>query len=200
MAIMRRGMGLVRGAAVAGMLAIALTSARAADADAGRTKAEACAPCHGEKGVSSLDNIPSLAGQPDLFVQWQLIYFRSGTRKSEPMQAVAEPLSNADIQNLGAYYSSLAPPEKQKDDNPDLTAKGAQAAAGRRCNSCHGDDYAGSKATARLAGQREDYLAKALQDFKSTARTGGGVAAMADVAYSLSDEEITALAHYLAHL
>jgi cytochrome c553 len=61
---------------------------------------------------------------------------------------------------------------------------------------------------ARLAGQREEYLLKALHDYKSNVRRGGsrlffrvgGAAAMADVAYSLSEEEITALAHYLAHL
>jgi cytochrome c553 len=53
---------------------------------------------------------------------------------------------------------------------------------------------------ARLAGQREEYLVKALHDYKSGARTGGAGAAMTDVAYPLSDEEIEALAHYLAHL
>jgi len=67
---------------------------------------------------------------------------------------------------------------------------------GRRCASCHTDTYAGTKAVARLAGQREDYLLKSLQDYKS----GGSMAAMAEVAYPLSEEEITALAHYLAHL
>ena len=71
---------------------------------------------------------------------------------------------------------------------------------GRRCASCHGDNFAGTKAVARLTGQREEYLLKALRDFKSGLRSGGGQAAMADVAYPLSDEEITALAHYLAHL
>jgi cytochrome c553 len=53
---------------------------------------------------------------------------------------------------------------------------------------------------ARIAGQREEYLVKALHDYKSGVRSGGGMAAMADVAYPLSEEEITALAHYLAHL
>ena len=56
------------------------------------------------------------------------------------------------------------------------------------------------KATARIAGQREDYLLKALRDYKSGVRSGGGMAAMADVAYSLQDEEIVALAHYLSNL
>jgi cytochrome c553 len=53
---------------------------------------------------------------------------------------------------------------------------------------------------ARLAGQREDYLLKALRDYKTGQRSGGGQAAMAEVAFPLSEEEITALAHYLAHL
>ena len=56
------------------------------------------------------------------------------------------------------------------------------------------------QAVARIAGQREEYLVKALHDYKSGVRSGGAQAAMADVAYPLSDEEITALAHYLAHL
>jgi cytochrome c553 len=71
---------------------------------------------------------------------------------------------------------------------------------GRRCAACHTDSFAGTKAAARLAGQREEYLVKALHDYKSGARSGGAGAAMSDVAYPLSDEEITALAHYLAHL
>jgi len=179
----------------------ATAAAGAADIAAGKEKAALCAPCHGDNFVSQTENVPSLAGQVDLFVQWQLIYFRSGTRKSEQMQPVVEQLSNEDIQNLGAYFASLPPFQPaQPDDNPELSKAGAQAALGRRCASCHTDTYAGIKATARLAGQREDYLVKALHDFKSAARTGGGVAAMADIAYSLDDEEIAALAHYLAQL
>ena len=174
--------------------------AAAADLAAGKEKAELCAGCHGENGISQTENIPSLAAQPDLFVQWQLVFFRSGTRKNEQMQPIVEQISNEDIRNLGAYFASLVPPKPLPDDNPDLSRKGAQAAAGRRCASCHTDSYAGTKAVARVAGQREEYLLKALRDYKSGARSGGGMAAMAEVAYPLSEEEITALAHYLAHL
>jgi cytochrome c553 len=95
---------------------------------------------------------------------------------------------------------SLTPPQVKPDENPDLSRKGAQAAAGRRCASCHTDNYAGGKAVPRVAGQRQDYLLKALHDYKSGVRSGGGMAAMASVAFSLSEEEIEALAHYLAHL
>ncbi len=173
---------------------------RAADAGAGKEKAEICAGCHGDAGISQTENIPSLAGQPDQFIQWQLVFFRSGSRKNEQMQPIVEQIDNQDIRTLGAYFAALTPPKPPADDNPDLSKKGAQAAAGRRCASCHTDSFAGTKAVARLAGQREEYLIKALHDYKSSQRVGGGVAAMADVAYPLSEEEITALAHYLAHL
>jgi cytochrome c553 len=175
---------------------------RAADVAAGKAKAaEVCGACHGENGVSQTENIPSLAGQLDQYIQWQLVYFRAGSRKNEQMQPVVEQLNNEDIRNLGAYFASLTPPKAaQPDDNPDLSAKGKQAAVGRRCASCHTDSFAGTKAVARIAGQREEYLVKALHDYKTGVRSGGGQAAMADVAYPLNEEEITALAHYLAHL
>ena len=175
--------------------------AHAADIAAGKEKAELCVGCHGENGISQTENIPSLAAQPDQFIQWQLVFFRAGTRKNEQMQPIIEQINNDDIRNLGAYFASLPPPKNPKpDDNPDLSKKGAQAAAGRRCASCHTDSYAGTKAVARVAGQREEYLVKALHDYKSGVRAGGGMAAMADVAYPLHEEEIEALAHYLAHL
>jgi cytochrome c553 len=184
-----------------GLSALAKAPATAADGAAGKEKAELCAGCHGEAGISETENIPSLAGQPDQFIQWQLVFFRSGTRKNEQMQPIVEQINNDDIRNLGAYFAALTPPKApQPDDNPDLSTKGAQAAAGRRCASCHTDNYAGTKAVARIAGQREDYLLKALHDYKEGVRSGGGGAAMAEVAYPLSEEEITALAHYLAHL
>ena len=173
---------------------------RAADIAAGKEKAELCVGCHGEGGISQMENMPSLAAQPDLFIQWQLVFFRAGTRKNEQMQPVVEQLNNDDIRNLGAYFASITPPRAQTDDNPSLSRKGAEAAAGRRCASCHTDNFAGGKAVPRVAGQREEYLVKALHDYKSGVRSGGGMAAMASVAFSLSEEEIEALAHYLAHL
>jgi len=176
------------------------STAAAADLAAGKAKAEICAGCHGENGISTTENIPSLAGQQDQFIQWQLVYFRAGSRKNEAMQPIVEQLSNDDIRNLGAYFASLTPPKSPPDNDADLSKKGAQAAMGRRCASCHTDSFAGTKGVARLTGQREEYLTKALLDYKSGARFGGAGGAMTDVAYPLHDEEITALAHYLAHL
>ena len=179
------------------LLAPAVT---AADNAAIKEKAAACAGCHGENGISQTENIPSLAGQPDQFLQWQLVFFRAGSRKNEQMQPIVEGITNEDIRNFGAYFASLAPPVSPEDNEPDLSKKGAQVAAGRRCGSCHLDNHAGTKAVARLAGQREEYLVKSLRDYKAGQRVGSGVAAMASVAYHMSEEEITAVSHYLAHL
>src|ERR1700716_4725891 len=190
--------------ALVGTLSVAIicgSLARPADTAAGKEKAELCVGCHGDGGISQTETIPSRAAQPYQFIQWQLVFFRAGTRKNEQMQPIVEQINNDDIRNLGAYFSSLTPPKATKpDDNPDLSTKGAQAAAGRRCASCHTATFAGTNAAARIAGPREEYLLKALHDSKSSVRSGGGMAAMADVAYPLSEEEIEALAHYLAHL
>jgi cytochrome c553 len=85
---------------------------QAADSTAiGKEKAAPCAGCHGENGISQTENIPSLAGQPDQFTQWQLVFFRSGARKNALMQPIVEQITNEDIRDLGAYFASLTPPK-----------------------------------------------------------------------------------------
>ena len=180
-------------------LLLASGHASAADVAAGKATAEGCAGCHGTDGVSQRPLTPSLAGEPDEFVQWQLVYFRSGARKSEVMGPIAEALDNEQIRNLGAYYASLAPPKPAPLTNPDeLAQNGEKVAVFHRCKSCHGDDFAGFRAAARLADQREDVLLKALRDFKAGVRVGSGIASMTDVVYGLNDEAMQALAHYMA--
>src|SRR6478609_4980593 len=90
---------------------LAARSVAAADIAAGKEKAEMCAGCHGENGISQMENVPSLAGQ----------------------------LDNEDIRDLGAYFASLTPAKGPTDNDPDLSEKGKQAAAGRGCASCHTD-------------------------------------------------------------
>jgi cytochrome c553 len=171
----------------------------AADVAAGKTAAEGCAGCHGDDGISQMPLTPSLASQPDEFVQWQLVYFRSGARKSEVMGPIAEALSNEEIRNLGAYYASLAAP-KPEAAGDELARTGEKLALQHRCASCHAEGYVGFRAAARLAGQREDVLVRALHDFKSGTRVGSGVASMAEVVYELNDADIGAVAHYMATL
>ena len=176
------------------------TDASATDIAAGKELAEGCGGCHGEDGVSHMPLTPSLAGEPDDFIQWQLVFFRSGRRKSGVMEPIAGALSNDDVRNLGAYYAALPPPKPPSPaaDTDKLAKAGADLAKQRRCRSCHGDAFEGTGPAARLAGQREDVLRKALQDFKSGARVAPGVASMADVVYGLTDDDMRALAHFMA--
>ena len=188
---------------VASCLALFLTatSAAAVDLAAGAAKAEVCAACHGRDGVSPLAGTPSLAGQPELFLQWQLVYFRTGTRRDPTMQPLAATLSDDDIRNLAAHFAAQRPPARGASGaaDPSMFSVGQRVAQANRCASCHRQDYAGEKAAPRIGGQREDYLLKSLRDFKSGARTGGGVAAMPDAVYRLGDEELQALSHFMAH-
>ena len=90
-------------------LAATLThTAQAADPVAGRTKAAAaCAVCHGPNGVSMAPNAPHLAGQPAIYLVEQLKNSRSGKRPHEVMGVIAKPLTDAEIDDLAAWYGSL---------------------------------------------------------------------------------------------
>jgi cytochrome c553 len=185
-------------ASLAVAFALACAPALAVDNDQAKAKFELCASCHNDNGISTAEGIPSLAGQTDRYIQWQLVYFRSGTRKSEIMNPIAEALSNEDVRDLGAYIAQLPPAEPPAPEHPDLVEQGRALAAQNRCAACHGERLEGNGAAARLSGQREDYLLKALQDFKAGKRVGGGMAAMADVIYPLSQDDFPALAAYAA--
>lgn len=88
--------------------AVVAAAAAAADPAAGRAKAQtACAVCHGPDGLASQPNVPHLAGQPVFYLAEQLRHYRSGRRQHEVMSVVARPLTDAEIENLAAWYSSL---------------------------------------------------------------------------------------------
>ncbi len=75
---------------------------------AGRTKADAvCAACHGSNGYSQLPNAPHLAGQPEIYLKEQLKAYRSGKRANEVMAVIAKPLTDDEINDLTAWYSSI---------------------------------------------------------------------------------------------
>jgi len=90
------------------LASVTLTTVHAADVAAGRAKADAaCAVCHGPTGVSMLPNAPHLAAQPAIYLAEQLKNYRSGKRAHEVMGVIAKPLTDAEIENLAAWYSSL---------------------------------------------------------------------------------------------
>lgn len=79
----------------------------AGDAAAGKAKSAVCAGCHGANGISANPLWPNLAGQKDAYLVKQIKAFRDGTRSDPMMSPMAKPLSDADIDNLAAYFSSL---------------------------------------------------------------------------------------------
>lgn len=99
----------LRWSVVAG-LALASSAAMAAgNIEAGRAKAAMCMSCHGAQGISAVPSYPNLAGQKEAYLAKALHEYKDGQRKDPTMKAMAAPLSDADINNLAAYFSSLKP-------------------------------------------------------------------------------------------
>lgn len=89
------------------VLAVVASPVQADDRVLGRQKAQACAVCHGQLGLSVTPDAPHLAGQPALYIAAQLRAYRSGARKHEVMAVMAKPLTDDDIRQLAAWFSSL---------------------------------------------------------------------------------------------
>jgi cytochrome c553 len=158
-----------------------------------------CAQCHGT-GTSPTREVPSLGGQPELFVLFQLVAFRNGTRKVPVMNDMMNGMSDDDLRAAAADVAGLTPPSPPAGaGEPPRMTRGQALAEKHRCGFCHQPDFVGHDQIPRLRHQREDYLLKALRDYKGQKRFGSG-AAMNEVVYPLSDSELADLAHYMAHV
>ena len=80
----------------------------AGDVAAGQARAALCAACHGANGISANDLWPNLAGQKEAYLIKQMKAFRDGVRSDPMMSPMAQPLTDTDIENLSAYFSSLS--------------------------------------------------------------------------------------------
>jgi len=163
----------------------------AGDAAAGKGAAASCAGCHGEEGVSGSPATPSLAGQESQYLVAALQAYKGGSRSDETMKGMAGSLDDDAMKNLAAYYASLEPkaPNVRK---PLTTEEWTQ-----RCDRCHGVN--GNSTDPRLpmlAGQRADYLVKALQGYRARTRKSSEMAAMSD---GLSEDDLDNLAGHYAH-
>jgi cytochrome c553 len=179
-------------------LAAAIAFVAAADASA-TEKADPCKACHGETGNSSIPMTPSLAAHSAAYTTLQLILFRERQRRDEVMMPLAADLSDEDIGDLAAFFAEQKP-EPLDPPNPDETImqRGKSIADARHCGSCHLPDYRGREQMARLAGQREDYLVKAMTDYRDGRRAGlDGM--MTGLLRDVGDDDIAALAHFLAN-
>ncbi len=165
-------------------------------------RAETCFACHGAKGQSQLPLTPSLGAQPSFFVVAQLFLFRDGRRGNAPaaMTEAAKTLTDDDLRGFADLISKLpAPPAPGKSPDTQRFARGRALVLNQNCPTCHNPDLSGREQMPRLANQREDYLLKALRDYKSGARLGYG-GAMAEELSGLKDADLADLAHFLAYL
>jgi len=184
------------------MVAVAFCVAGAcwpADAQTLQERLQLCGTCHGENGVSKMEKTPSLAGQPELFLTNQLILMRDKLRKSEVMEPFVKGLTDPDVIALSAHYAKLEPQGSGETVDQTLAAQGAELAQKLFCPSCHLPSYAGREQMPRLALQRLDYLVESLTAYREGRRSGIDTS-MNAVMYGASDQDIRALANYLASL
>lgn len=186
----------------AALLAAATASAaRAQDAARGAELAEQrCISCHGADGRSTMEGIPSLAGQPAGFITVQMILFREGIRQVPAMMAPSDRKPDRDIEDIAAWFASLppGPAEDRRPRDAALFAAGQAISGPRNCGVCHLASYAGREQVPRLAGQREEYLARAMREYRDGQRVGVD-SQMNGAVMGLSDADLDALAHYLSH-
>ncbi len=191
------------------VLALGATAVQAAgDAAAGKTKSAVCVACHGPDGNSPANPVwPKLAGQHPSYLVKQLTELKSGARKDQTMSPMAAPLSDQDMQDLAAYFSSQTqnPGTAAADkvaQGEKLYRAGNKATGVAACMACHGPSGIGNGPARfpRISGQHAPYVEKALKDFRSGTRSNDLNGMMRDVAKKLSDDEIAAVAQYVQGL
>ena len=181
------------------ILAILLAAAPLATAQSIEDKAQACAVCHGEDGRPPEKSWPVIWGQHQGYLYLQLRDFKSGARKNDVMGPIAQPLERDDILALALYFSRKAWPNLRQPRAPDAVA--AQAARANRsigCTGCHQAGYQGEGTQPRLAGQSADYILRSMMDFRT--RTRGNNPGMSDLMNATPEDDLKALAAYLAGL
>lgn len=156
-----------------------------------------CLACHGETGASETPEVPSLGGQPSMYVLIELFMFREKLRSAEPMNAMTAGLSDAELQNFADAIAKLPPPKPAGGADPERMGRGEALIKRHRCAFCH-NNLAGAESVPRIAAQREDYLLKTLREYKAGTRREYQPV-MAEVVAPLQDADLVDLAHFLAH-
>jgi cytochrome c553 len=169
-----------------------------ADAGRGREKAKPCLQCHGTSEQPPLPALPFLAGQQAEFLEAQLFFIREGLRPVPQMEGMLKDMKDSDLSDMAAYFSKQAPLRLRTKLDPELQARGEALAKRHGCGTCHMPDFAGQRQIPRINGQREDYLVATLKAYKDNKRTGSDTS-MNALMYGISDSDMKALAHYLAH-
>lgn len=176
---------------------LSLNTAQAADPVRGEKLAQTCQGCHGAPGLRNpgpVYNIPMIGGQHSEYIIAALQAYKAQTRDHKTMQAQAASLSDEDMADIAAFYSSIS-----GNSRPSLVNK-LQAKAGKeksvQCASCHGANGDGDQSTfPKLAGQYENYLIQSLKGYRSGDRQNP---IMSGFASSLTIDDIKALSAWFA--
>src|ERR1700684_945843 len=138
---------------IAALLLVLIASSARAETIAER--AALCLACHGEKGQSETENIPSLGAQQAPYALIQLFMFREKLRTFEPMNEMAKSLSDDDLRSFSDFIGKWPKPVPPSDAGDPARRAGAQALVEQnRCNSCHNTDFSGKDNVPRIANQR----------------------------------------------
>jgi cytochrome c553 len=168
----------------------------------------ACLPCHGGEaaGAPGAPTFPRLDGQHAAYLEKQLREYKSGKRKSAVMAPLIGTLKKQQIRAMASHFASQTP-ARGAVESQELAARGkALYEEGNRttgvpaCIGCHLPGAVGHQRYPRLAGQRQAYTVQQLGEFKSGARSNDRAHVMRALAGRLTDEEIRAVAEYLAGL
>ena len=198
---------LVTLALILGSAIVATGAAADGNAQAGKSKAAVCGACHGADGNSTGAQFPKLAGQNASYIATQLANFKSGKRKNPIMSGQAASLSEQDMQDLAAYFSSQIAYTGEADassvkQGEQLFHFGNKDTDVPACAACHGPTGAGNfpMKVPALAGQHGVYVVTQLQAYADGSRTTDPNKMMETIAAHLSPAEMQAVASYIEGL
>lgn len=162
-------------------------------------RAAVCAACHGPGGNSQQPLVPSLAGQPKIFIENQLVLVREGLREIPAMKGLLDGVADAELVALAQYFSAQKPVSTATGPRDAAAyARGQALSAKMHCGSCHLPDFSGREQIPRLAGQHEAFLMQSMKQLRDHPGPGRDTI-MAASLYGLKDADLADLAHFMAH-
>ena len=192
-------MSLLSRVKTAVLIGVAILATPVCSAQSDFPRQALCVSCHGAQVKSDIKGIPSLAGQPKLFIENQLVLIREGVREIPSMKGMLDGLTDDEAIAIAKYYASLPLNGIPADKDPQLFAQGEKLAQGMRCGICHLPNYVGRDQIPRLAGQRDDFLLHSLLQFRDGQAIGRD-SNMAAAVIGVSDADLAALSYYFARI
>ncbi|MBD1582402.1 c-type cytochrome [Pseudoalteromonas sp. S16_S37] len=197
-----------------GTLSASNATAFDGDAEAGKAKSATCAACHGPDGNAPVTMYPKIAGQHADYIYKQLTEFKLGMtsggsegRMDPVMSGMAMPLSDQDMKDLAAYFSSLnmsagTTPEDVVDAGAKLFKAGDAERGIPSCAACHGPRGNGTSLAKfpKISFQHPEYIKSQLLKFRDGTRANDLNGMMQDIAKKLTDKDIEILSKYLGGL